>query len=77
MSPIWSTLVAGKRGDCEITPEDKVTLEREIIRLQEKGWDNDRIVRLLRNTEYFDNITPENVSCDRMAAIWRENGETY
>ena len=61
---VWDRLMAGKRGDCQITTEDEASLRKDIEIWRGQGWTDTEIYRLLRSTEYFDNVTAENVASE-------------
>lgn len=71
---VWSRLNHLKRGDCVITAEDEVVLKKKIHQLlSETSWTRDEVLQYLRHTEYFDNVTPEDVCLERMRNVVRNN----
>jgi len=66
---IWSTLIASKRGDCEINESDEKMLRADISNKLDAHWTTGEVTRYLRYTEYFDNVSDEDYCLKRMREI--------
>ena len=63
---VWMRLMQGKKGDCTITPIDRVQLMEDIDAKLDRGWTEQEVYDFLRWSEYFNNLTPEEECLRRM-----------
>jgi hypothetical protein len=55
-----------KRGDCSIDLTAELSLKVSMLDYMIAGWLDDEIFKMIRNTEYFDNVTDEMICLNRM-----------
>ena len=78
---VWDRLIWSKKNSDPISLSEEVQLRNEIVRFLAAGWDEGEIFQYMKNMEYFDNITDEDICLSRMNTIYKKVcdrlGKTY